>query len=146
MGNAQEAALSAFYRFYLLQDDDHIARRREDYFADDAAAIAAARCVIGDYPGVEIWCEQRKVVTLSLQDVARLQPPVAHRTEHRAALLINRNRHLLQEAAQACRRAEVLRARLTAGGSCARANLPSRGAGRRQRPSMADVSDHGART
>lgn len=133
----------AFYRFYLLQDDDHIARRREDYLADDAAAIAAARCVIGDYTGVEIWCEQRKVVTLSLQDVARLQPSAVPRTQHRAALLINRNKHLLQEAARTCRRAEALRARLAAVGSCARANLSSRGAGGRQRPLMVDVSDHG---
>ena len=138
--------MSAFYRFYLLQDDDHIARRREDYFADDAAAIAAARCVIGDYPGVEIWCDRRKVITLSLQDVARLQPPVAPRAPHRAALLKSRNKHLLQKAAQTCRRTEMLRTRLASDGSRSRANWPSRGASEPQPPSTADVSNHQAQT
>jgi hypothetical protein len=98
--------LSAYYRFYLLRDDDHIARRREDYCADDTAAIAAAGRVIGDYPGVEIWCERRKVVTLSRQDVARLQPPAAPRASHRTAMLISRNKRLLQQAAKLCRHTE----------------------------------------
>ena len=63
---------SAFYRFYLLRADDHFARRREDYFADDAAAIGAAKHVIGDFSGVEIWCGARKVITLSREAVAEL--------------------------------------------------------------------------
>jgi hypothetical protein len=107
--------LSAYYRFYLLQTDDHIARRREDYFADDAAAIAAAGLVIGDYPGIEIWCERRKVVTLSNQGVARLQPSAARRPPNRAALLISRNKHLLQQAANTRRRTHALCARPSVG-------------------------------
>jgi hypothetical protein len=67
--------LAAFYRFYLLQADDHIPRRHEDYFADDATAMAAAKCVLGDFPSVEIWCGPRKVVTLSREEAAQLQPP-----------------------------------------------------------------------
>jgi hypothetical protein len=102
---------AAFYRFYLLQADDHFARRREDYFADDAAAIGAAKHVIGDFSGVEIWCGPRKVITLSREAAARLQPP---RMPPRAALLISRNQRLLQQAAAARRRTETLRARLTA--------------------------------
>jgi len=101
----------AFYRFYLLQADDHVARRREDYFTNDAMAMVAAKRVIGDYPGVEIWCGPRKVVTLSREEVARLRP-----MPHRAALLISRNKRLLQQAAAARRRTEALRARLTAQG------------------------------
>jgi hypothetical protein len=104
------AALVSFYRFYLLQADDHIARRREDYFADDATAIAATKCLVGDFPGVEIWCEQRKVVTLSREEVARLQPPPP-RKGRPAALLISRNKRLLQQAVATCRRTGALRAR-----------------------------------
>ena len=97
-----------FYRLYLLQADDHIARRREDYFADDAAAIGAARNVIGDFHGVEIWCGPRKVVTLLREQVARL--PTALRPV-RAAILISRNKRLLLQARAACRRTEALCAR-----------------------------------
>jgi hypothetical protein len=118
--------LSAHYRFYLLKADDHIARRREDYFADDTAAIAAAGRIIGDYPGIEIWCERRKVVTLSLQDVAQL-PSIVPPTPHRAALLISRNKRLLQQALQACRRTEALRTRRPVGGSWARTDWQSHG-------------------
>jgi hypothetical protein len=72
VGNADKPTQpEPFYRFYLLQADDHIARRRDDYFADDMAAIAAANHVIGDFPGVEIWCGSRKVVTLSREQAAR---------------------------------------------------------------------------
>lgn len=100
-----------FYRFYLLQADDHIARRREDYFTDDATAISAAEGVIEDYPAIEIWCERRRVITLSRAEATHLQAP---RTTHRAAQLINRNHRLLQQAAQTCCRTEVLRERATA--------------------------------
>ncbi len=99
------------YRFYLLRADDHIARRREDCFADDVAAMAAARCVMGDYPGVEIWCERRKVITLSRDEAERLEPP---RRTIRATQLIDRNHRLLQLAAQMCGRTDALRARQTA--------------------------------
>jgi hypothetical protein len=96
--------LAAYYRFYLLQADNHIARRREDYFANDAIAMVAAKRLIGDFPGVEIWCGPRKVVTLS-REAAVLQPQ-----PHQAARLISRNRRLLQQAASAVRRTEALRA------------------------------------
>lgn len=66
--------MSAYYRFHLLRADD-----REGFFADDATAIAAAGRVIGDYPGIEIWCERLKAVTLSVQDVARLHTAAAPR-------------------------------------------------------------------
>jgi hypothetical protein len=107
--------LVSFYRFYLLQADNHIARRREDYFADDATAKAAAKYLLGDYPGVEIWCEQRKVVTLARDEAAQLQPPAAPRMTN-PALLISRNKRLLQQAAAVCHRTEALRAWRPAGG------------------------------
>lgn len=99
------------YRFYLLRADDHFARRLEDYFPDDATAMAAARSVIDDYPGVEIWCECRKVVTLSREAAARLQPP---QKNPRTALLVSRNKRLLQQATQACSRSGALCTRPTA--------------------------------
>ena len=109
----------AFYRFYLLRADDHIARRREDYAPNDAAAIGYARQVVGDYAGVEIWCGPRKVVTLSREEVARVQPPVAARSNHRAALLIRRNKRLLQQATATCRRTVTLCGRpIRSGGGC----------------------------
>lgn len=98
--------MASLYRFYLLRDD-HIVRRREDYFADDVTAMAAAKYLIGDFPGVEIWCEQRKVVTLAREAVMRL-PSAAPRTPPQAALLISRNHRLLQQAAAVCRRTEAL--------------------------------------
>jgi hypothetical protein len=89
----------AFYRFYLLRADDHFAARRQDYFADDAAGITAAKHVIGDSAGVEIWCERRKVVTLSSEELARLAPPAIRRVV-RSGVLISHNKHLLQRAAE----------------------------------------------
>ena len=108
---AAPAQQAPFYRFYLLRADNHIAQRREDYFADDAAAITAARQVIGEFPGVEIWCGTRKVISLSREEVARL--PAAPKPT-RAAIVINRNQRLRQQAAEACRRSEALSARLMA--------------------------------
>src|SRR5690348_1495532 len=102
------AVSAAYYRFYLLQADNHIARRREDYFANDAIAMAAAKRLIGDFPGVEIWCGPRKVVTLS-REAAVLQPQ-----PHQAVRLISRNRRLLQQAAAAAGRTEALRAQSAA--------------------------------
>jgi hypothetical protein len=116
---AADAALeqpAPFYRFYPLRADGHIARLHEDYLADDAAAIAVARHVMGDYPGVEIWCERRKVVTLSREEAGRLQPPVAARSNRRAALLISRNKRLLQQATATSRCTDALRARPTGRG------------------------------
>jgi hypothetical protein len=54
--------------------------------------MAAAKCLIGDYPGVEIGCGPRKVITLSREAAAQLQPP---RMTPRAALLINRQSSLV---------------------------------------------------
>jgi hypothetical protein len=76
--------------------------------------MAAAKYLVGDHPGVEIWCEQRKVVTCSRDEAAQLQLPVARSTPSRAAMLVSRNKRLLQQAAAANRRTEALRARLTA--------------------------------
>jgi hypothetical protein len=103
-------ALPLFYRFYLLRAEGRIADRHEGYFADDAAAIANARRVIEDFPRLEIWCGPRKVVTLSREEMARLQPPVAPRPNHRAALLVSRNERLLQQATAMCHRTEALHA------------------------------------
>jgi hypothetical protein len=99
---------ASLYRFYLLQADDHIARRREDYFTDDARAMAAAKSVMGDYPYVEIWCERRKVITLSRDAAEQLRPRPKGLGSDR---LINRNQRLLQQAARACGHTEALRAR-----------------------------------
>jgi hypothetical protein len=122
--------LASFYRFYLLRDD-HIMRRREDYFADDATAMAAAKYIIGDFPGVEIWCEQRKVITLTREEAAHL-PPAAPRAPPRAALLISRNRRLLQRAAETCRRTEALCARVRRRASILGGWSPPHGSTRRR--------------
>jgi hypothetical protein len=101
----------AFYRFYLLRADDHIAARREGYFVNDAAAIAAAPSVIEDYPGVEIWCGQRRVATLSGGELARQQPPVLPRKVASVPTLVSRNKRLLQQAVATSSRTQMLLAK-----------------------------------
>lgn len=66
--------------------------------------------------------ERRKVVTLSNQDVAQLQPLAAGQTPYRAALLISRNKRLLQRAATTCCHTHALCARTTVGGRWTRTN------------------------
>lgn len=97
-----------FYRFYLLRADGHFAGRREDYFADDAAAISVARHVIAGYQGVEIWCGARKVITLSREGLAQIQPMIAPRSNKRDALLISRNKRLLRQATTAAYNTQAL--------------------------------------
>jgi len=65
------ASQSSLYRFYLLRADGHIAGRRDGYFDDDAAAIAAAPEAIAEHLSVEIWREERKVIALSREALAR---------------------------------------------------------------------------
>lgn len=101
------ALASSFYRFYPMRAEGRIADRHEVYFADDAAAIQAAPHMIEDFPRLEIWCGTRKVASFTREELVR--PPLPHLTW--AVVLINRNKRLLHQAAQARGRSEALRAR-----------------------------------
>jgi hypothetical protein len=58
-----------FYRFYLLTMNDHIALRREAACDDDAHAIAQAAEVIANYPAVEVWEGERRVIRMAAEDI-----------------------------------------------------------------------------
>ena len=60
----------AFYRFYMFMADGHIGEAREAHCADDAGAITKSAELIGFYPAVEIWHEERKVARLSAEELA----------------------------------------------------------------------------
>jgi hypothetical protein len=75
------------YRFYLLNAANHIANRHDADCADDAHAMTVAAQIAGqfwEYPAIEIWTGERKVIRLSHEEVCATPYPLNALTDPRS--------------------------------------------------------------